>query len=188
MDHIIDGTGSRIARRLHLERQARGWSMTDLAERSGVSKASISKIEREELSPTATILVRLAGAFDMTLAGLLLKAEGADERLIRVEDQPIWRDPDTDYQRKQVFCRPDHPVELVEVELPARRSVTLPASSYARIRQLVWVRKGALVITEANERHDLHEGDCLGFGPPSDVTFVNETAEPCTYVVALARS
>jgi transcriptional regulator with XRE-family HTH domain len=188
MDHIIDDTGTRIAHTLRLERQARGWSMSDLAERSGVSKASISKIEREELSPSATILVRLAGAFDMTLAGLLLKTEGGGERLSRAADQPVWRDPDTDYSRKQVFCRPDHPVELVEVELPAWQSVNLPASSYAHIRQLVWVRLGELVITEAGERHHLFEGDCLGFGPPSEVTFSNEGALACTYIVALARS
>ena len=31
-------------------------------------------------------------------------------------------------------------------------------------------------------------GDCLGFGPPSEVTFANETGAPCSYVVVLARS
>ena len=89
---------------------------------------------------------------------------------------------------KQVFSRPDHPVELVRVELPARQRVTLPASSYARIRQLVWVLSGNLVITEGGERHALGAGDCLGFGPPADTTFANETNAACVYVVALARS
>ena len=97
----------------------RGWSLAELARRSGVSKATISKIEREEVSPTAVILVRLAGAFDQTLAGLLLRAEGAGQRLSRVAEQPLWRDPETGYLRQQVFSRPDHPLELVEVELPA---------------------------------------------------------------------
>ena len=70
MSTIGNETSARIARRLRLERDARGWSLADLAERSGVSKATISKIEREELSPTAVILVRLASAFDLTLAPL----------------------------------------------------------------------------------------------------------------------
>ena len=165
----------------------RGWSLADLAERSGVSKATISKIEREEVSPTAVILVRLAGAFDLTLAGLLLRAEGEGKRLSRAAEQPLWRDPRRAI-RKQVFCRPDHPLEIVQVELPAGKRVVLPASSYAHIRQAIWVQTGELVIVEGGERHLLSAGDCLGFGPPSEVTLANETAAPCVYIVVLARS
>jgi len=147
----------------------------------------ISKIEREEVSPTAVILVRLAAAFDLTLAGLLLRAEGGG-RLSRSAEQPIWRDPGTGYLRRQVFSRPDHPVELVRVEMPKGQSVTLPASSYARIRQAIWVLEGELVIATSGERHLLGAGDCLGFGPPEETTLANEGAETCVYLVVLARS
>src|ERR1700759_1163019 len=188
MDTIVDDTGIRLAQRLNLERDSRGWSLADLAEQSGVSKAPISKIERAEVSPTAVILVRLAAAFNLTLAGLMLRAEGHGERLVRAEEQAVWRDPETGCLRKQVFSRPDHPVEIVRVELPAGQRVTLPASSYAHIRQLVWVQSGNLVITEGGERHELASGDCLGFGSPADTTFANETNAACVYVVALARS
>jgi transcriptional regulator with XRE-family HTH domain len=187
MATILDESGAQIARRVRLERDSRGWSLADLAERSGVSKATISKIEREEVSPTAVILVRLAGAFDLTLAGLLLRAEGEGERLSRVADQPVWRDPETGYLRTQVFCRPDHPLEIVRVELPAGQRVVLPASSYAHIRQAVWVLTGDLVILEGGDRHLLRPGDCLGFGPPSEVTFANQSTAPCAYLVVLAR-
>ncbi len=132
--------------------------------------------------------MRRAGAFDLTLAGLLVRAEREGERVSRSADQPLWRDPETGYRRRQVFSRPDHPVEIVEVEMPAGRRVALPASSYVHIRQVVWVRTGELVIVEGGERHRLAAGDCLGFGPPCEVTFANESAAPCIYVVALARS
>lgn len=188
MDSIVDATACAIARRVRLERDARNWSLADLAERSSVAKATISKIEREEMSPTATILVRLAGAFDLTLAGLLLRAEENATRLSRAAEQPVWRDPETGYVRRQVFGRPDHPLEIVEIELPPGARVVLPASSYAHIRQVVWVRSGALVIAEGGDRHRLDEGDCLGFGPPGEVTLANESGTPCSYVVALART
>jgi transcriptional regulator with XRE-family HTH domain len=188
MDTLIDDMGRRLAQRLRLERDSRSWSLADLAERSGVSKATISKIERAEASPTAVVLVRLASAFDLTLAGLMLRAESQGGRLSHATDQPVWRDPESGYLRKQVFSRPDHPVEIVQVELPPRQRVTLPSSSYAHIRQLVWVQSGSLVIAEGSERHSLGPGDCLGFGPPADTTFANETNAACVYVVALARS
>ena len=188
MDTILDDTGLRIARRIKLEREARGWSQPELAAHSGVAKATISKIERLEMSPTAVLLVRLAAAFDLTLAGLLLRAEGAPDRLVRASDQPVWRDPESGYRRRQVFMRPDNPLELVEVELPAGAQVTLPASSYAHIRQVVWVRSGELVIVEGGEKHSLSAGDCLGFGAPCEVTLANEGSDNCTYLVVLARS
>lgn len=186
----MDEISRQIANRIRLERNARAWSLAELAERAGVSKATISKIEREEVSPTAVILVRLAAAFDLTLAGLLLRAEGDGEqsRMSRAADQPVWRDPATGYSRRQVLSRADHPLEVVQVELPAGQQVALPASSYAHIRQAVWVQSGELVIIEGGVRNVLSAGDCLPFGLPADVTFANETELPCIYIVVLSRS
>lgn len=188
MDSFVDDSSAKLARRILLEREARGWSLAELAERSGVSKAAISKIERAEVSPTAVILVRLATAFELTLAGLLLRAEGDAGRLARSEDQAVWRDPDTGYVRRQIYSRPDHPQELVQVELPPGRQVEFPASAYARIRQAVWVTVGELVVHEGGERHVLRAGDCLGFGPPAPVVIANQSTLPCSYVVALVRN
>lgn len=188
MDQIIDDSASKLARRILLEREVRGWSLAELAEQSGVSKAAISKIERAEVSPTAVVLVRLAAAFDLTLAGLLVRAEGEGGRLIRAADQAEWRDPDTGYVRRQIYNRPDHPLEMVQVELPPGRQVEFPASAYARIRQTIWVTAGELVVHEGSERHVLQAGDCLGLGPPAPVVIANQGAKPCSYVVALVRS
>lgn len=187
MDTFEDAT-NRLAARIRLEREARNWSLADLAERSGVAKATISRIERGDASPTAGILVRLAAAYDLTLASLMVRAEAGADRLTRVADQPLWRDPDTGYLRRQVFLRPDHPIELVEVTMPAGRSALLPAATYAFIRQVVWLIEGELVITDADGRHALAAGDCLAFGPPCDVTIANESTAPARYVVALSRS
>jgi transcriptional regulator with XRE-family HTH domain len=188
MDTIVEQVEAGIARQVRLERESRNWSLADLAERADVAKASISKIERGEMSPSAVILLRLATAFDLTLAGLLLRAEGEKPRLSRAADQPLWRDPATGYVRKQIFLRTDHPLELVQVEMPPGKRIAMPAASYAHIRQILWVQSGILAISEGGETHILHAGDCLGFGPPSDVVFANETKRPCHYIIALARS
>jgi transcriptional regulator with XRE-family HTH domain len=184
----VDRAGLEIAGRLRLERDARGWTLANLAARSGVSRAMISTIERGEASPTATVLVRLAGAFDLTLGGLIARAEGDADRLVRAADQSVWRDPASGYLRRQVFERTDHPIELVRVELPGGARVGMPAVSYARIRQVVWVVEGELVIEEGGVRRELAAGDCLGFGPPADTTFVNASVTTCAYLVIVARS
>jgi transcriptional regulator with XRE-family HTH domain len=187
VDILIDNTEAAIARRVRLERDARAWSLAELAEKSGVAKASISKIERGEMSPSAGILSRLASAFDLTLAGLLLRAEETG-RLFRAEDQPIWRDPATGYVRRQIFRSPSNPLEVVAVEMPAGQSVSFPAWSYANVRHVVMVQSGQLVLTEDNMSSVLKVGDSLGFGPPSKITYANQGNEPCHYLVVLARS
>jgi transcriptional regulator with XRE-family HTH domain len=188
MDTLVDDTETSIARRIRLERDARNWSLAELAEKSGVAKASISKIERGEMSPSAGILARLAAAFDLTLAGLLLKAETEKGRLYRAAEQQIWRDPATGYVRRQIFGRPDHPLEVVRVELPPGKSVSFPSWSYTHLRHVVWVQSGKLTLSEGGARNVLSAGDSLGFGPPSDVTYANDGDSPCIYTVALSRS
>lgn len=188
MNDLRDDTTQALAHRIHLERQARGWALAEMAERSGVSKAAINKIERGETSPTAVVLVKIAGAFDLTLAGLLIRAEQDASRVSRAADQPVWQDPDTGYIRRQIFVRPDHPIEMVAVDLPPGQQVEMPASSYANIKETVWVRTGILTLIEGTERHDLHAGDCLGFGPPANTIFSNEGAETVSYLVVVSRS
>lgn len=195
----MDEAESRLARRILLERQARNWSQGQLAARSGVAKASVSKIERGEMSPSAGLLVRLAAAFDLTLAGLLVRAErGGGGRLTPAADQPVWRDPASGYRRRQIFGQPDHPLELVQGELPPGQSVTIPAWAHAHTRQAVWCQKGHLTVCEGGLRHRLAPGDSLGFAAPGEVTYANEGppdqgaragagAETCVYVVGLAR-
>jgi transcriptional regulator with XRE-family HTH domain len=176
----------QIAARLRSERESRRWSIADLAERSGVSKAMISKIERGEASPTAALLGRLSGAFGLTLSELLARAELRGGRLLRAADQPQWKDPDTGYVRHHVSPASDLPIELIKVELPAGASVTFPTSTYVSNRHLVWVMKGHLTFIEGDIVHEMGPGDCLALGPPTECTY-KAGAKPCVYLVVLLR-
>ena len=187
VDTIVDGASARLASTIKAEREARGWSQADLAARSGVSKAMISKVERAEASPTAAILLRLAAAFELTLATLLMRTEAQAGRYTPAAEQPVWRDPETGYVRRQLFASPSSPVELVRVDLPARARVPVPAASYTFIRQVVWLLEGRLVIEDGAERHALAAGDTYAFGEPADAAFVNEGRAPCVYLVAVSR-
>lgn len=177
-----------LARRLKAEREARGWAIAELAARSGVSRAMISKVERAEASPTAALLGRLSGAFGLTVSTLLARAEPGGGALHRAAAQAQWRDPATGYLRRAI-TPPGADPELVQVELPPGARVDYPATSYALLRgQCVWLLDGALVFEEGGTTHALAAGDCLALGPPADCAFVNPSADaPARYVVALAR-
>ena len=175
-----------IAARLKLERESRGWPLSDLAQRSGVSKAMISKIERGEASPTATVLGRLSGAFGLPLSVLLALAEQGEERLLPQPDQPVWTDPETGYTRRAISPR-HAPLELVEVTLPPGVRVPYPAAAFAFQHQQIWVIAGQLDFTEGTTLHSLRDGDCLMLGPPADCVFFNPGDAAARYLVALSR-
>ncbi len=187
MSTILDDLTNKVAKRVRIERKARKWSLADIARRSGVSKALISKIERGESSPTTAILGRLCGAFGLTLSTFLTRAEGHGERLIRAAQQPSWTDPESGCVRRLISPSAGGPIELVAVDLPAAAEVVFPASIYAVFHQIVWVLSGQLILVEGETEHLLQKGDCLELGSPAQCMFRNQTDEPCRYLVAAGR-
>ena len=183
MNTITDNMNQRISARIRIEREPRGWSLSELADRAGVSRAMIHKIERGDSSPTATLLARLSGAFGISMSTLIARAEMQEGKLLRLANQPVWRDPQSHYLRRHVSPRTDLPIDLVQVELPAGSDVPMPASSYALARQLIWLQEGELVFQEGDPRHEMKAGDCLELGPPNDCRFINETESSCVYLV-----
>lgn len=188
MSHKVDDVDRKIGARIRLERDARDWSLTELAEKSGVSRAMINKVERGESSPTAMLLARFSGAFGLTMSTLMARAEMQDGRLLRQRDQPLWIDPDSGYVRRHVSPASDLPMDVVHIDLPPKARVALPASAYLFLRQLIWVLSGTLVFSEGETTHTLQQGDCLELGAPNDCVFANESDEPCRYaVIVLSR-
>jgi transcriptional regulator with XRE-family HTH domain len=188
MSTIIDDVTPSIARRIRRERETRGWSLGELAERSGVSKATISKIERGEASPTAAVLGRLSGGLGLSLSTLLARAEASSDRLRRTADQDLWVDPETRYVRRQIWPADDGPLELVEVELPAGASVAYPASAYTFSARVLWVLEGTLTLVEGDVTYEMHRGDSLRRGPPSDSQYINRSKRSCRYLLVLSHA
>jgi transcriptional regulator with XRE-family HTH domain len=176
-----------IASRIKTEREMRNWSLADLAERSGVSKAMISKIERNEASPTATVLGRLSGAFGLQLSALLALAERAGVRVSRAADQPVWQDPETGYTRRVISPLNGSALELVTVTLPPGTRVAYPPAAFTFQHQQVWVMSGTLTFEEGDLIHVLEAGDCLELGLPVACAFVNATKAECVYVLGLVK-
>ena len=166
------GLGARVK----LERINRGWSLRRLAAEAGVSKAMISRVERGESSPTATVLGRLSGALEVSMSALLTTSvRGA-----------TWTDPESGYRRRAVATTADFPVDVTEVVMPRGARQAFPASAYAFNQHVIWVADGALSFTEGGTTHVLGAGDSLQLGEPADCVFANETDVSCRYIVILA--
>lgn len=184
-----DAFTTSLASTLRAARMARHLSVNALADRSGVSRAMIGKIEGGTAQPTAALLGRLSGALGITLSELIARVEdgGEGRRLARAAEQPTWTDPETGYVRRALSPSAGGPLELVEVEFPPGATASFPADTYTFVHHQLWVIAGHLRFHEGDTVHDLYQGDCLRLGPPVACTYHNPTGEPCRYLVALAR-
>jgi transcriptional regulator with XRE-family HTH domain len=176
-----------LAATVSTARLERGLSVNVLAHESGVSRAMIAKIEHGEVQPTAALLGRLSGALGMTLSELVAHTEDVVDRLVRCEQQPVWRDPESGYVRRAVSPSASGMLQLVEVELPPRARVSMPMESYLFIDQQIWVLEGHLRFVEGDEVHELDVGDCLQLSEPQNCIFENPTRTTCRYLVALRK-
>src|SRR5437660_2498999 len=92
----------RIAQQLARLRAERGWSLQALAERTGISRATLSRLERSELSPTAAMLGKLCAVYGWTLSRLMAEAETRPPSLVPAAEQLQWKDPESGYRRRAV--------------------------------------------------------------------------------------
>lgn len=195
-EHPDDADQRRLGERLHRLRTERKWSLTELAEESGVSRAMINRVERGVSSPTATILGRLSGAFGLTISQLLDEAldhevpRGTDPDEARGVQRGVtadsWTDPETGYRRRPVSSA-SFPADVTEVRLPAGREVAYPASAYAFLRHCIWVVDGVLEVVVGGVPTRLGAGDRIELGEPADVVYRNPAEDPARYVVVVVR-
>ena len=178
-----------IGARVQALRQARGLSLSALAAASGVSKAMISRVEHAQSSATAALLGRLAAGLGTTLSDLLVPPAPRPQRLHPRHQQPVWRDPELGYRRRQVGP-PDAAtgVELVEVELPRRTRVSYPRWSGRPYAQRLWLLEGALQVDYGDEHFALAAGDCLDMAVDRPVSFRAGAGAGCRYLLVMATA
>ena len=188
-DVEVEDINLRIARRVAALRARRGLSLDQLAAASGVSRSTISLIERGETSATAVVLEKLAAGLGLALAALFETERAAPGPLMRRAEQTQWRDPASGYLRRNV-SPPDHPspMRIVEVEFPAGKRVVLEgAAADATIQQQVWLLDGTMELTHAGQTWRLEAGDCLAMRLDGPVEFRNPTRRPARYAVVIAN-
>jgi transcriptional regulator with XRE-family HTH domain len=178
---------AQIAARLKGLRTARGWTLEQLASASSVSRAMISKIERQETSATAALLSRVCMALGVPVSDLLAPAERPGT-VTRRAQRPSWRDPATGFLRQIVSPRAaGSSVEVVEVELPPAGQVDYRLDSRATYSQHVIALTDGLRVIQRQEV-DLEAGDALFMAPSDDVSFRNTSHRPCRYLVVVEHA
>jgi transcriptional regulator with XRE-family HTH domain len=177
---------TRLAGRLRRLRQERGLSLDQLAERSGVSRASLSRLENAEVSPTAEVLGKLCAAHGLTASRLMAMAEEAFAPLVAPQAQPVWTDPATGYERRSV-SPPAAGLsgEVLRCRLPPGARIAYPQSPVDGLEHHLVMVEGRLDIEVEGTAHRLSPGDCLRYRLHGATVFRADPAAGATYFLFL---
>jgi transcriptional regulator with XRE-family HTH domain len=179
-----DDVDARLAARLAELRAEHDWSLDDLAHRTGVSRSTLSRLERAEISPTAALLGRLCSVYGLTMSRLLSEVEAQPAQLVRAADQMVWTDAESGFVRRSVSA-PHAGLrgEVVEGVLRPGAVISYDAPPVPGLEQHVWVLEGSLGLTVQGEAYTLGPGDCLRFRLWGGTRFECPGPEPVRYVV-----
>lgn len=178
----------RIAQRLARLRIERGWSLEALSGRTGISRASLSRLERSELSPTAAMLGKLCTVYGWTLSRLMAEAETKPANLVVSAKQPEWKDPASGYRRRAVSPpAPGLRGELVEVRIPAGATVSFDTAPIQGLEHHLWMMGGSLNIHVEGSQYQLQAGDCLRYVLTGPSRFQSVGRREARYLIAMVH-
>src|SRR4051812_22157053 len=155
-----------VGNRIRALREGMGLSLRDLAERSGVSAAMLSQVERGETSPTLAVASKIASGLELSLSQLLRLDEGGSVTVVRSDG------------RLQGGGASGHAYEIVTPGLPGQRAeVSLhvlkpgaapggpddPPIHEPGARETAVVTAGRLQLICDGTTYDLDEGDGVTF-------------------------
>jgi transcriptional regulator with XRE-family HTH domain len=154
----------RIAMRLRNLRAERKWSLDELAKRSDVSRATLSRLENAEVSPTASVLGKLAAAHGLTISRLMHMVEDNFAPLIRRDAQPVWSDPGIGFRRRSVSPPAQTlAAEVLECELEPRTRIAYDEPPRPGLEHHLFLTEGQLEISIEGQAYMLRPGDCLRY-------------------------
>lgn len=190
-DHIEAPEGAvenAVGARVKALREAMGFSLRDLSERSGVSPTMLSQVERGSTSPTLAVAEKIAAGLDLSLSQLL--------RLDEVQHVVVSRSGD-----HRVRTSGGHRIEELTPPLPGQRAdvsshslepgVSTGGADDAPMhepgsRETAVVLRGEVVLYFEGERHRLGEGDSVTFDADLPHHFENQSDEPVEFIAVIA--
>ena len=177
-----DPADARVGARLRAARQAAGLTLTAVAAQAGLTKGFLSRLERDEVSPSVASLVTVCGVLGIGVGQLF---EPPATSLVRAAEAPP-----IDFGGQGV--REVLLTAGVQRELQVIRSVIEPGGGggdelYALACEVgfVHVLRGRLRLLLPGEVVDLDEGDAFTMPGATPHTWLNASTSTCEVLWAL---
>ena len=173
-----DTVNELIGARVRDRRSGRGWTLEEMARRSGVSRRMLISIEQGQGNPSIATLLRISNALGVGLPVLVDVDQPREFRVTEAGGAPVlWRGSSGGQGRLVAGTEPPDVVELWDWTMHPGEEHRTEAHSVGT-RELVHVLDGDLDIYIGEDTHHLHIGDAAafagdvahGYASPADAT------------------
>ncbi|HTT53499.1 MAG TPA: XRE family transcriptional regulator [Streptosporangiaceae bacterium] len=167
-----------LARTLQTLRAERGWSLDQLAARSGVSKGVLVAVEQGRSNPNLATLARISDAFGVPVTRLVEVATEPGVQISGATDSRVlWRGPAGGTGTIIAATDPPWAAEFWRWTVQPGEGWGGDAHTPAT-RELAWVESGTLTLTVAGTAYQISAGQCARFSGGLPHSYRNDGTAP----------
>lgn len=155
---------NHIALTLKSIRKEKGWSLDRTAQETGISKAMLGQIEREESNPTVLTLWKIAMGFHTSLSQFIPLEPGNDGTM-QHEDETV------SVKNIKPYCDVLG-YEILKITLKANSIHSSCAHDKGVVEDILPL-KDSVSISINGEIKDVAAGECLRFNADQEHTYIN---------------
>lgn len=162
--HSSDAVAAHLSVRVKRLRTQKGWSLDQLSQRCGVSRAMLSQIERGQANPTLAVTLGIARAFELSIGDLVqLPGAFSSMQVIRASDRVYeFRSDENCRIRTLSPLNLEKDVEFYEVLL--RQGGTLRSTAhFSGTREFLTVQCGRVRVESGSESEEAAKGDSVSY-------------------------
>ena len=191
MVHYMDATGDQLAAaigtRIRAGRLARKFTLDQMAERSGVSRRMIVKVEKGEANPSVGTLLLLGGALGIGLPSLVGERDGVSPEVTLSGDGTVlWTSP-AGGSGVLLAGTPAPDVLALWQWTLAPGDVHKSDAHSPGTREILHVISGMVTITLTGEPLQLSTGDTLTFAGDQPHSYANPGSEIATFSLTVSE-
>jgi transcriptional regulator with XRE-family HTH domain len=166
----LDGLGDR----LRAAREARRLTLEDVAEGSKLTKGYISKVERNQATPSVAVLVRVCQVLDLSIGDLFDPHSG--HSLVRVEEREPINFGGVGLREAFLTSTKERRLQAIHSTIePGGGSGNEPYSLPVDV-EFAYILSGEVRLTVSGDEQIVRAGDAISFSPREPHSFSNNDA------------
>ena len=185
MDATTSALASTIGARVRQERQARRWTLDQLAQAAGVSRRMVVNVEQGAANPSVGTLLRISDALGIGLPALVAPPEPRTVKVVRDgQGAALWTSESGGRGVLVAGTEPPDVLELWDWTLgPGDHHVS--EAHTTGTQELLHIHHGSITLEVAEQSVNLEAGDAVSFPGDVEHSYANPRDEPARFSLAV---